>query len=324
MNTSISRRALVAAGLAVGVTSLLVGCASGASDNTAGSSPSVSKNADLAARVPAEYAGKTLVLAGPSDSTPSIYQDENGEWKGWEVDLAKDTAAVLGLNITFQSASFDTIIPGLQSGKFDLAASTITISDTRLQQVDFVQTSVFGQAFAARTDLQGEYDSVESLAGLTVATVKGNTAAQKVQAANQKLSAEGKTTINSVEFPTSADAKQALLSGRADIFFVGELPLQYLVSQNSDKLKIVGRIGESAFGTPLGHGTALQKNSALTQVWAEATQQLIDDGTVDKLTEQYGVGGLGSKLALVNPPESDFNPANPDNKLAALGVQVKG
>ncbi|MGO2750669.1 MAG: transporter substrate-binding domain-containing protein [Pseudoclavibacter sp.] len=319
------KQLLSAIGLAGIVSLFFTGCSSAPAVSSEAETPAATGgvDAELAALVPDEFKDRELVLAGPGSSAPSIYQDEDGEWKGWEVELAKQTAELLGLDITFQDAAFDTIIPGLQSGKFDLAASTISINDERLKTVDFVQTSVFGQAFAAAKGHEGRYESVEDLAGLRVATVKGNTAALKVEKANEELTAAGKTTIESVEFPSTTDAQQALLSDRADIFFIGELPIRYFVSQHPADLEVVGTIGETAFDTPGGHGTAFPKDSALVEAWAAATQQLIDDGTVATLTAEAGVGGVESSLALVNPTDSVYDPASPDNKLAELGITVK-
>lgn len=79
-----------------------------------------------------------LVLLTTTDTPPYSYRDEaTGEIVGVEIDIAREAAAKLGRELEVRQAKFPELLPMVSEGKADMAASTITITEGRLQAVDF-------------------------------------------------------------------------------------------------------------------------------------------------------------------------------------------
>src|SRR3954447_2399875 len=97
-------------------------------------------NPAVAGKVPAKYKSKgTLIVA--SDARYPPIESIGGDGKtieGMDADLAKALASEMGLKANVTNATFDAIIPGLASGKYDLGMSAFTDTKEREQTVDFV------------------------------------------------------------------------------------------------------------------------------------------------------------------------------------------
>src|SRR5216117_163394 len=100
----------------------------------------MSTNSKIAAEVPAAIKSKgTLKVAADATYAPNEFIGGNGKTvEGMDPDLGSALAKVMGLKAKFVNASFDTIIPGLSSGKYDLGMSSFTDTKAREKVVDFV------------------------------------------------------------------------------------------------------------------------------------------------------------------------------------------
>ncbi|MBO6066765.1 MAG: amino acid ABC transporter substrate-binding protein [Kiritimatiellae bacterium] len=109
--------------------------------------------AALALAASAMAAEPPLVLITTTDTPPYSYRDEaTGEIVGLEIDIARAAAAKLGRELEIRKAKFPELLPMVSAGKADMAASGITITEGRLQAVDFtVPYAVEGGMFLYRT-----------------------------------------------------------------------------------------------------------------------------------------------------------------------------
>ena len=94
----------------------------------------------IAAAVPADIKSQgTLIVAADATYPPDEYIAEDGKTMiGMDPDLAKAIAQIMGLKAEMQNITFDSIIPGLAAGKYDLGMSSFTDTKEREQTVDFV------------------------------------------------------------------------------------------------------------------------------------------------------------------------------------------
>ena len=97
---------------------LLSGCGSSNSDNN--STPSGDDASDAA---------KTKLVVATSPDFPPFESLEGGEVVGIEVDILKKVAEKMGMELDLQQMDFDSVIPGVQAGKFDVGMSGITVTD---------------------------------------------------------------------------------------------------------------------------------------------------------------------------------------------------
>ncbi|HEY6709341.1 MAG TPA: transporter substrate-binding domain-containing protein, partial [Actinomycetota bacterium] len=110
----------------------------GGSTGTTAAAPTVDEA--LAAKVPdAVKSDGKIVIGTDASYAPNEFLDTDGKTViGFDVDLFNAVAAKLGLKTEYESAVFDAIIPGLQSGKYETGVSSFTINDERKKQVNMV------------------------------------------------------------------------------------------------------------------------------------------------------------------------------------------
>ena len=96
-----------------------------------------SSNADSSTDNSGGDTAKTKLVVATSPDFPPFESLEGGEVVGIEVDILKLIAEKLGMELDIQQMDFDSVIPGVQAGKFDVGMSGITVTDKRKENVDF-------------------------------------------------------------------------------------------------------------------------------------------------------------------------------------------
>ncbi len=91
-------------------------------------------------------------------SPPDDFRNEKGEIAGWEIDILRAAAQSLGLELEIRPTTFDSLIPGLQSKRFDAAVGQMGVTDVREKVVDMIGTLLGNELFAALAEFerQGE------------------------------------------------------------------------------------------------------------------------------------------------------------------------
>lgn len=242
----------------------------------------------------------TVSIAVAVGSAPDVFQDEFGNLTGWEVDLAKAAAARLGLEPDFSEISFDSVIPGLQAERYDIAFGQIGITNERMEKIDQVSTGLGNQAFAAPSDTSTKVDAIDDLCGMKVGTTRGSRQQQFAEEQTRKCTAEGNEPIGLQVYDDGTKANLAMLSGRADVSWSGSTSMNYFVKVSKGKAKIVGHYLE-----PYPLGGALRKDSDFSRSYAAAVNTLIDDGTYQQIMKKWGIPDSIIDHAEVNPNVKD-------------------
>ena len=270
-------------------------------DTSAGSSPSpgVSQAGgvrEIAAQVPADVKAKgTLTVAADATYAPNEFIAADGRTVvGLDADLAKALGRVLGLKVNIVNATFDTIIPGLASGKYDLGISSFTDTRDREQTVDFVTYFVAGTSFYVKSGAPG-VKSLADLCGRTVAAEKGTTQQEDAQGQAAKCSAAGKPKVTVQVYNDQNAVNLALSSGRADVAMADSPVAAYQVKQSDGAFKVAG----SPYGTA-PYGIAIPKNSGMAGPVLAAVKHLMADGTYTKILGKWGVQGGAISNPAVN------------------------
>ncbi len=92
---------------------------------------------------------------------------------GLDIDIAKALAEELGVEVEFVNSGFDGLIPALQTGDFDIIMSSMTITETRSQQIDFVPYLSVGTGILVPAGNPNNIQGLEDLCGLTVVVQAG-------------------------------------------------------------------------------------------------------------------------------------------------------
>jgi polar amino acid transport system substrate-binding protein len=289
-------------GLVLTVALVAAGCGddgadSGSTGTTAGAAPTVDEA--LAAKVPDTIKSDGKVLIGTDASyAPNEFLDADGKTVvGWDVDLFNAVAAKLGLQTEWQSATFDAIIPGVQSGKYEMGISSFTINDERKQQVNMVSYFSAGTQWGTKT---GNPTGVQpdNACGKKVA-VQTNTVqdTEDLPKRDEACTAAGNPAITVDRYQRQDQATAAVVSGKDDAMLADSPVLAYAVKQTNGQLELLGDIYDAA-----PYGYVIEKDQTeFAQAVADAVQALITDGTYKTILDKWGVGAGAIDNPAVNP-----------------------
>jgi polar amino acid transport system substrate-binding protein len=264
---------------------------------TAGASTTSGKyNAMDAKLVPSAYKGKTLQVA--TDATyPPDESIKGTTMIGFDVDLFKAIATTLGLKEMESNVTFDNIIPGISSGRYQIGNSSFTDTKAREKQVNFVDYFQAGEGVYAKSSSSAKFTGLKSFCGTTVAVETGTTEQSDANATAKTCSASKK--LNVLTFPTQTEANLAVSSGRATFGFVDSQIAGFIASTSNGLFKVVGNAIEVA-----PYGIATPKTSAgsgLAKAIQAAVKTLIANGTYHAILAKWGVTGgalTSSKIVL--------------------------
>src|SRR5919198_958298 len=229
-----------------------------------------------------------LSLAADATYAPDefIQAGTSGTVIGMDADLAKAIADLMGLQANVQNQTFDSIIPGLAAGKYDLGMSSFTDTLDREKTVDFVTYAQAGESFFVKADGGPTINSLDDICGLKVGAEKGTTEADDATAQSKKCTDAGKDPVAVSTFPDENGVNLALSSGRIDAGFADTPPAAYAVKQSNGQFKLTGPSLENA-----PYGIAMAKDSGLQQPVLAAIKALMADGTYDKIFDYWGLSG---------------------------------
>lgn len=239
----------------------------------------------IAAQVPAGVKAKgTLVVAADATYAPNEFIGSDGHTVvGMDADLAAALGQVLGLKVSMVNATFDTIIPGLASGKYNLGISSFTDTKVREKTVDFVTYFVAGTSFYVKASGGPDVTSLAGLCGHKVAVEKGTTQQADAQVQAPKCASAGKPATLLI-FNDQNAVNLALSSGRADVAMADSPVAAYQVKQSNGTFRLSGQ----PYGTA-PYGIAIPKNSGMAGPVLATLRHLMANGTYAKILDKWGV-----------------------------------
>jgi polar amino acid transport system substrate-binding protein len=300
--TSPGRRAILGLAVAAALATSMAACGSESGSGTgSGSTPTASASnsgvdAALAAKVPADIksAGK-LTIGTDSTYAPSEFLDSDGKTViGFDVDLFNAVAAKLGLTTQWQSATFDSIIPGVSSGKYQVGVSSFTVNAAREKQVAMVSYFSAGTQWAAKT---GSSITPDTACGKKVAVQTGTVQVDDIAARNRKC---GSSKITVDQYQKQSDATNAVVTGKDDAMLADSPVCAYAVKQTNGQLALIGDIYDSA---PYGYVVS-KSQTDFADALSGAVQALITDGTYKQILDKWGVTAGAITSPAVNPSAS--------------------
>jgi polar amino acid transport system substrate-binding protein len=265
----------------------------------AGASTSIPKaheSSSLAATVPSSVKSSGLQVATDPTYAPDEMVASNGTTiVGMDADLAKAIGQVLGVKVTLNSAVFGTIIPALQSGKFNLGASSFTDNKTREKQVDFVEYFKAGEGYYVKANSSYKPNGLAALCGHTVSVETGTTEQTDAQTQSHKCTKAHKHSVKILSFADQNAANLAVSSGRAQVGFADSQVAGYIVATSNGEFKNSGK----AFGVA-PYRLAIPKGLGLTKPVQGAVTQLMKDGIYMKILKKWGIQSGAITTAKIN------------------------
>jgi polar amino acid transport system substrate-binding protein len=314
MKSNMCTKGILAAGTALLLTTALGACGSSSDATTATSGsngagastglnpltgvPAPAKDATLAGQVPATFKQKGALVVG-TDATlaPKEFMGaDNKTIQGLDIDLTYAVGDVLGLKMNFTNAAFDTLIPGVQNGRFDLVNSSAAPTPVREKVVDMVTTDYSGEQLLVQKVKADSIKSLDDLCGHPVGVQRGSLEAEDLQTQTTKCTGAGKKAIAISAFPDATSVNLALNSNRVDAVFMDVPVSAYQAKQSNGALTTTGpivRAGLESMFTKKGNG--------LAQPLVGAMNKLIEDGTYQKIFAKWGLAQSVLKRSVINP-----------------------
>ncbi len=252
-------------------------------------------------------AGRVINFATESLNPPFAYMMD-GKLVGYEIELAEKFCLAKGYGIEISDVTFGSIMPGVTEGVYDMAGSSITITDERKESLQFsspiyrsgASVVIRPQDYAQKAELV--YKSFDDLEGKEIGALTGSMTGQYVE----KYIKDAKV----VEFQTISDLGIALESGKVDAY-VSDYPCGYLLVKEYDDHGIMdGFLVEEEFGYIFNKNDARstvlcsQMNEYLAKAWANGELSEIEkvwfDGTDEEKSKAIDLSSLKGENGTIN------------------------
>lgn len=215
---------------------------------------------------------EVLVMATNAEFPPYEYR-EGDAVTGIDAEIAQLIADKLGMELKIEDVAFESIIPGVQSGKYDFGMAGMTVTEDRLKDVIFSDSYATGvQVVIIKED--SDIASLDDVAGKKIG-VQTNTT-------GDIYATDDYGEENIVRYENGAVAVQALLNGKVDCVVIDNEPAKSYVAAN-EGLKIL----ETEYMVEDYAICFAKDNTELKDKVNTALNELIDDGSVQKIIDKY-------------------------------------
>ncbi|MFE2036067.1 ABC transporter substrate-binding protein [Streptomyces scopuliridis] len=262
------------------------------------------KVASIAAEVPAAIRARGTLEVGNSKggfAPLTFFATDNKSLIGVEPDIAHAIASVLGLKVHYNPVSFEQIFVGLDSGKYDVGVSNITVSELRKQKYDMATYRKDEQAFEAKKGTPWQVTGPKDVAGKTIAVPSG-TSEEKIlvdwSAQNVKA---GRKPVNVKYYQDNSAVYLALQSGQIDAYLHPNPESQYH-AKTSGQTQVVGVISGAGAHLQGLISAATKKDNGLGKALNDAINELIKKGIYGKILARWGLAGEAVSTSQLNPP----------------------
>ena len=250
----------------------------------------------IAAMVP-QANRDTLRVAMELHYSPAEFLDDANQPVGYEVDVLKALAKVMGIKeVQFIDEDFDSIIPKVNEGTDDLGMAALTLNKERLRQGNMVSYVEAGYSYATQRDNPKDFDPV-SPCGFTVAAQSDTTQADTLQAASDQCVLIGKSPVTIITEPDQDKLISQVDQGSIDAI-IGETPI---LAYNQAKYQNFEMFGEPFETAPQGPFIA-KDNAELAKAVRAGLQKMMDTGMLADVLSPWGEETIALHYATLNPP----------------------
>ena len=219
---------------------------------------------------------KGTLVVGMTDFAPMDYRDENGEWIGFDADMAKAFAEYLGVEVEFLEINWDNKLMELDAKGVDAIWNGMTITDEVTSGASVSEPYCNnGQVVVLPADKAADYQDVESLSGLNFAVENGSAGAEQLDALG----------IAYVAKTTQADALMEVASGASDACVIDLLMAGAMIGEGTSYPDLTYTVQLNSEE----YGVGFRKGSDLVDAFNTFWQEAYDDGTVMEVAAAYGV-----------------------------------
>ncbi|KXK59834.1 ABC transporter substrate-binding protein [Micromonospora rosaria] len=260
----------------------------------------------VAALVPPQIraTGKLTIGVGAaaSGSPPLMFTaTDNRTLIGSEPDIAVAVAGILGLEPVLENTSWESLFVGMDSGKYAVGASNITVTEERKRKYDFATYRLDNLAFAAKKGTTWKIAGPRDVAGRRVAVSSGTNQEKILVEWSTEAERLGLDPVDIRYYQNNQATYLALGSGQIDAY-LGPNPTIAYHSAVTGETEVVGT--HSGAGADLQGKIALttKKGSGLVEALAAAVNELIRSGDYGTILARWNLANEATGTSEVNPP----------------------
>lgn len=238
--------------------------------------------------------GKLRVSTDPNYE-PQSFLDADGNFTGFDVDVAREIAKRLGVEAEFVTPDWDVITAGNWGGQWDISVGSMTVTTARQRVLDFASPAYYyTPAQFAAADNSG-IDTLADINGQTVCVAISTTYETWLNGQKDELGlpaenfyAEPPTNVTVIPLPTDAECPQSIQAGRGDfkVFLTSNTVVEAAIEAGVP----VHRVGTPVFSENLAAAFDKQgalDNASTVKKVGEIIQQMHDDGTLRELSMKW-------------------------------------
>ena len=217
----------------------------------------------------------TIVIATEGDWAPWTYHDENDTLTGLDVEIGALIAEGLGVEPDYLETDWDSILAGVDSGRFDIACNGVTYTDERAEKYSFTTPYVYMNTVLAVRGDNEEIHTVEDLAGKSTANSPSSVYAS--------IAEENGATVTYVS--TLGETMALLTQGRVDATINAKGSVEdYLKEHPESNIKIVQILPSELVAFPVRRG---DDTASLVDAVNAILEQAREDGSLAAISEKY-------------------------------------
>ena len=216
------------------------------------------------------------LIVGITDFEPMDYKDDDGNWIGFDADLASAFAEKLGVDVEFVEIEWDNKILELDSGSIDCVWNGMTLTDEVTSSMDCSNPYCNNaQTVILPIDKADDYKDIESMKDLSFAVEVGSAGEEQAKA----------NELNYTAVANQANALMEVSAGTADAAIIDSLMAAAMVGEGTSYEDLTYTISLNSEE----YGVGFRKGSDLRDELNTFLKESYDDGTIDKIAEEYGV-----------------------------------
>jgi polar amino acid transport system substrate-binding protein len=238
-----------------------------------------------------------LKIATSLQWPPFGFKGDGGKPEGIDLDIMRTVSARLGLKPAITDITFDSLVPSVSNGRFDVAVNELADIPERRKVVQFVDYYKSGLAILVPEDSTSDISPTD-MCGHKMSLTQGSSQAVLGAKISKQCVADGKPPIHFQLFSDSASTILAVANKRVEGFMTDYGVGVYLTRTKNKTLKVLpGVVPNSAEKA----GIVIAKdNDQLAKAVQTALQSMIDDGSYQRIMKRWGVGGRTVSEATIN------------------------
>ncbi|MFP4020490.1 MAG: amino acid ABC transporter substrate-binding protein [Halanaerobium sp.] len=227
----------------------------------------------------AEIQEEGKMVVGLDDSFPPMgFRDDSGEIVGFDIDLAKEAAKRLGVEVEFKAVDWDGVILSLKNGTIDVIWNGLTITEEREESIDFTKPYLENsQSIMVQKD--SDIETKDDLADKIVGIQLGSSAVSAVESEPEVMDSFEELR----QFSNNTEALMDLQTGRVQAVVLDVIVGRYYMSQRPGQFKVLEEdFGGEEYGVGVRDGA-----DSFREALNEALDEMIEDGTAAEISEKW-------------------------------------